>query len=304
MKTLLVTGASGFIGRHALAVAAARGYDVHAVAHREHAPEEPARGVTWHRADLLREADRGRVIDAVRPSHLLHFAWIAEHGRYWEAPENEAWLASSVDLVAKLEARGCHRVVAAGTCAEYDWADAALATSNCREETTPCRPHTLYGRSKLRFADELARRSTLSHAWGRLFLLYGPAEDPRRLVPSIARAILAGQEARIGPGTQVRDFLDVRDAGAAFVALLDSALEGPVNIGTGVGAPLADVARTVADLLGRPELLQVGALPPRPDDPPRLVPDIERLNETGFRPARSLREGLADAIGWWREHAR
>jgi len=302
VRTLLVTGASGFVGRHALEVAASRGFAVHAVAHRDQSGVSAPGAATWHRADLLREADRADLLEAVRPSHLLHFAWIAEHGRYWEAPENDLWVESSLDLVDRFAAQGGRRVTVAGTCAEYDWSAPLLATSACSETATPCQPHTLYGRSKLRFARELEKRGGVSHAWGRLFLLYGPSEDPRRLIPSVVRALRDGQVARIGPGTQVRDFLDVRDAAAAFVAVLDSSLEGAVNVGSGVGVSIADVARRLAELMGHPELLRVGALPARPDDPPRLVPDVSRLTETGFRPSRSLVEGLSEAIAWWRAH--
>lgn len=299
MRRVLVTGATGFVGRQALAPLTARGYEVHAVARR--APSASDSGVRWHEADLLDREARARLVEAVKPTHLLHFAWIAEHGAYWDSPLNPSWVEASQDLVERVQREGGTRIVGAGTCAEYDWTAAQLVQGDCVERVSPRRPATLYGSSKLRFADWLAARQGLSSAWGRLFFLHGPGEDPRRLVPVIVRALLAGQTAPIGPGTQIRDFLTTRDAGAAFAALLDSDVAGPVNIASGIDTSIAALALRIGDLLGRRELVAVGALPARSGDPARLVADVTRLGrEVGFRPSSDLDAGLVATIDWWR----
>ena len=299
MRRVLVTGATGFIGRQVLAPLTARGYEVHAAARRR--PAADAGGIVWHEADLLDQASRGHLIEQVRPSHLLHLAWIAEHGVYWESPLNRNWVEASQDLVERFQAAGGVRAVGAGTCAEYDWTAPQLAQGDCVERTSPRRPATLYGQSKLRFADWLGQRPGLSSGWGRLFFLHGPGEDPRRLVPSVITALIAGRAAPIGPGTQIRDFLTTEDAGAGFAALLDSAVSGPVNIASGIGVSVADLALRIGDLIGRRELVAVGALPARPGEPPRLVADVTRLGrEVGFHPGADLAAGLAATIAWWR----
>ncbi|HEU4533521.1 MAG TPA: NAD(P)-dependent oxidoreductase, partial [Polyangiaceae bacterium] len=163
-------------------------------------------------------------------------------------------------------------------------------------------PHTPYGAEKLRAASALLATPRLSAAWGRIFYLYGEHEDPRRLVPSVARALVRGERARLGPGTQLADFLEAREAAAAFVALLASEVTGVVNLGSGERRSVADVARELAALAGRPDALDLGALPPREGEPPRLVPELGRLrDEVGFRPSRGLREGLAAALAFWRQ---
>ena len=261
MRRALVTGATGFIGRQALAPLKARGYELHAVARRPPAQED---GIVWHQVDLLDRGSRARLIEEIKPSHLLHLAWIAEHGVYWESPLNRDWVEASQDLVERFQAAGGVRVVGAGTCAEYDWTAPQLAERDCVERTSPRRPATLYGQSKLRFADWLAQRAGLSSAWGRLFFLHGPFEDARRLVPSVITALLAGGNAPVGPGTQLRDFMTTEDAGAAFAALLDSDVAGPVNVASGYPVTIADVALRIGDLTGRRELVSIGALPARP----------------------------------------
>src|SRR5688572_5048389 len=140
MKRVLVTGASGFLGLHALPVLAARGFEVHATSLRKQ-PVVP--GVRWHQSNLLDEQSIARLIAEVRVSHLLHLAWCAVPGRFWTAPENLLWAGASLNLIRAFRDHGGERVVVAGTCAEYDW-----HAGPCREDTTPIRPATVYGRCK------------------------------------------------------------------------------------------------------------------------------------------------------------
>lgn len=293
---VLLTGASGFVGRAAIAPLLRRGFEVHALARRRIVA--PA-AVQWHQVDLF-AADRALddILAAVRPDYLLHFAWYAEPGKYWQAAENVDCLSGSLRLVRAFHAAGGRRVVMAGTCAEYDWSDAAPL-----RETSPRRPATLYGVCKNALQEVLTAYGAqhgLSAAWGRIFFPYGPHEPTVRLVPDLVRALLEGRVARCSSGGQVRDFIHVDDAAEAFVALLASDVRGAVNIGSGHGIAVKDVALTIAERLGRPDLLAIGALPDRPDEPPSLVADIGRLtNEVGVTP-RPIGEGLDAAIDWWR----
>src|SRR6185312_12912218 len=169
----------------ALGPLAARGYEVHGVASRD--------------ADLLDPEAVTRLVRDVRPTHLLHLAWYAVPGAFWESPENARWLEASTRLLEAFAVSGGTRAVVAGTCAEYDWSgDGALS-----EASTPLSPRTAYGEAKnaLRAA---AERLSVSLGWGRVFFLYGPHEDPRRLVASVARSLVAGEPARTTHGRQVR----------------------------------------------------------------------------------------------------
>lgn len=301
MSVVLVTGASGFIGRHAVAALTAAGHEVHGVA--RHEPADAA--AAWHKVDLLDSAARRSLIAEVRPSHLLHLAWETRHGYFWEAPENLDWVAATLDLVRCFHAAGGNRMVLAGSCAEYDWSPEGLDDGLCRERETPCRPTSLYGMAK-HVAHQLtaayAARNGMSHAWGRMFLAYGPHEADARLVPSVVLSLLAGKRVKLGDGNKRRDFMDARDAGAAFAALLASPVEGPVNIASGACLTIADVAGRLGHLIGKEDdLLDFGALAPRANDPPHLCADVARLTaEVGFVPGYDPERGLADAVAWWR----
>lgn len=288
---LLLTGARGIIGRHAVALLADQGYRVHALGRT---PGQDAR-ITWHAADLLDTAATARAVAAIRPSHLLHLAWTTEHGRFWSDPANLDWVGASLSLLRAFAAAGGRRAVLVGSCAEYDF-----SAPGPWAEDAPLVPHTLYGAAKdglRRIAEPFCRGAGIDLAWARLFLLCGEGEAPARLVPSLVRAFAAGQPARTGPGERQVDLIDTRDAGRALADLLLSDVQGPVNVARGVPASISEIAGTLAALAGRPDLLAVGALPARAGDPPSLLADTTRLQDTlGFLPRFDLQAMLADAL--------
>lgn len=289
MTRVLVTGGAGFIGREVVAALAGAGAEVHVVSRSPAVESELV-----HSADLLRTP--AAVIEAVRPDLLVHLAWVTEHRAYWSSPENLDWVAASLTMLRAFAAGGGRRVLIAGSCAEYGWDSSALTL---REDAT-LRPATLYGSSKAalqQVADSFLTGEGIELAWGRIFHLYGPGEGPGRLVPSIARPLLAGQPADTTEGTQVRDFLHVRDAGRALAELARSPVTGAVNIASGEGVAVREVAELVAVAAGRPELLRVGAVPSRAGDPARIVADIGRLrDEVGFQPSITLQQGVSEQV--------
>jgi nucleoside-diphosphate-sugar epimerase len=297
-RRVLLTGASGFIGRHAIAPLLARGFEVHAAGRRAVAPA--AAGVRWHDADLLAPSAAAALVDAVRPTHLLHLAWYVQPGAFWTSPENLRWVGASLDLVRAFRDGGGARAVLAGTCAEYDWG----APGHCVEGDTPTRPATLYGACKHALhevVEAYGRATGMSSAWGRIFLLYGPHEPPGRLVSSVAAALVRGDVAQCSHGEQLRDVLHVADVADAFAALLASDVTGAVNIASGAPVRLRDVVGELARRAGAGERVRIGALPAAANDPAVLTAAVERLRgEVGWAPAYDLGAGLEHTLAWWR----
>jgi nucleoside-diphosphate-sugar epimerase len=301
-RRVLVTGASGFVGHAAVPALLDRGFEVHGTCRKQ-----PVDGLAgqWHVCDLLDPATPRRLVDEVGPSHLLGLAWCTDHGRFWSDPTNLDWARATLALARAFVDAGGRRAVMAGSCTQYTWDESVLGSSGVlTEAATPRRATHLYGRAKQATTDLLEVWSAgvgLSYATGLLFFPYGPFEHPDRLVPSVTRQLLAGRPAETTAGAQVRDFVQVRDVGAALAALVDSDVSSSVNVGSGRGHSVAEVATTVARTLGREDLLRLGALPTRRDEPRAVVADVRRLeHEVGFVPSIDLESGVRDTVEWWR----
>jgi nucleoside-diphosphate-sugar epimerase len=299
MSSVLVTGASGFIGRQCLPILVAKGYDVHALSRRQLATPLP--GVSWHDLDLLRQGTPSEVIHQVQPDFLLHLAWNAVPVKFWEARENIDWVRASLELLSAFAANNGKRVIAAGSCAEYE-----INPGECLEEKTPLHPATLYGTCKHAFGrilESFSRRTDLSSAWGRIFFLYGPYEHPSRLIAYVVQSLLRGEPALCSDGKQVLDFMHVEDAASAFVALLENKIQGPVNIGSGRPVAVRDLLQEIGMQLGRPELIRLGARESS-SAVSRIWANVDRLTkEVGWKPHYDFASGIQQSIEWWRNSA-
>lgn len=292
-RRFLVTGASGFIGRHAVTELLDQGHDVVALSRSAHHIDERASRL---RCDLLAEADLGPVIQAANADTLLHFAWETRHGYYWEAPENLDWLAASVRLVKTFREAGGRRVVIAGTCAEY----LAPPDGICDALSTPCSPRHLYSASKdslRRVVEIYARKTGLSFAWVRVFHLTGPGEFENRLVPAAIRAFAEGRVFETKAAEKRLDIMDVRDCGRGFATIGASDIEGPVNVGSGVPVTIAEIVGELAALLGRSDLIVPKSATDRSGELPDCYADLTPLRcVLAFKPFYTLHEALLAAI--------
>ena len=293
MKRVLVTGGSGFVGRHCLPQLLELGYDVHVIS------SQPQTGdhVNWHMVDLMDQLAVASLMKSVQPTHLFHLAWITEPRRYSTAPENVDWLASSLQLLRSFHQHGGRRVVMTGSCAEYDW-----NYGWCREDLTPLKPATLYGQCKaalLATLEGYAKQVGLSWGWGRLFFMYGPHSHPSRIPGVVIESLSRNEPARCSHGNQIRDFLHIADVASALVALIDSEVQGPLNIASGEPVTIRQIVLQIADQFGRRNLVEFGAIPTAATDPPLLVADVRRLTlELGWKPVHSLASGLDATLEW------
>lgn len=289
---LLVTGASGFIGRHVLDLLRQRG--VHAWTLGRHAP------AGWPRdrhlaCDLL--ADAGACADVLHrfaPSHLLHLAWVTDPASYQTSPLNADWQRATQRLAHAFAQAGGRHLVVAGTCAEYDWSQGW-----CHEDTTPLRPATPYGMAKdstRRWLQDHARSHGLRLAWGRIFFPFGAGQAQARLIPALMAALRGRRAVFPVHAAQQRDFVAAPDVALAFWTLLQQPAQGCYNIASAQPVAIAEMVRMLARLLDadpEPVLAQATA----GAQPPVLVAgDNRRLRALGWQGAAPLVDALARMV--------
>jgi len=293
---VLITGASGFIGAHVTKTLISRNHQVTVLSR----PGNPMTRlqILQNRfqtifATIEDTEQLEKSINRLKPETCIHLAWYAEPGKYLDSPQNIQSLASSLSLFQTLIKAGCRQIIAAGTCFEYDTNFGYL------HEDTPARPASLYAASKLSFllmANQLAKQSGVSFAWGRIFYPYGPMEDERRLVPSAIKALRQETPFQASAGEQIRDYIHVADVASAFCTLMEKQADGVFNISTGSPVSIRQLLETLGQLMNRIDLVQLGALPYRAWEPPFICGNNMRLKKLGWQPLYSLVNGLSDAI--------
>jgi nucleoside-diphosphate-sugar epimerase len=267
----VLTGATGFVGRHILRELTERGQRVRVLVRnrtRLNAVAYSGLAEVVETPDLFAEAPTSLQTLVAGADLLIHAAWYAEPGKYLTSPINVDCLEGTLRLAQAFSRAGGRRFVGLGTCAEYDVSEGILRIE------TALRPDSLYAACKasaFQVLSKLLPGQGVSFSWCRLFYLYGDGEDKRRLVPYIRKQLQAGEPAQLTSGNQVRDFIEVRKAARLIVELAMGDVQGAANICTGVPTTVRELAQRVADEYGRPDLLRFGARADNLFDPPKVV---------------------------------
>lgn len=287
MKVLL-TGASGFLGRHVLECLHRQRIATLAIGRR---PPSAGLGADFIAVDLLDAPDLDDICQAAGATHLLHLAWYAEHGQYWTSPLNLRWTDATVRLVEAFCRAGGRQVVVAGTCAEYDW-----SYGYCREDTTPLNPATLYGAAKdatRRLIVAVCDQAQVPCAWGRIFLPFGDGEAFARLIPSLI-AVFRGLREPFGVNADAyRDFLHASEVAEGFMTLCRTEASGAYNISSGQPTQIGELVRALARRYDADPQAVLVLGTNRIGEPPLLVGESLKLRGLGWRPSASLSHWVA-----------
>jgi len=280
---ILITGGSGFVGQAFRRAARESG---HVLANLSRQAPDTSRDV--HLPGSL-AAPPWPEIERFAPDACVHAAWITTPGIYLESPENADWERWSLDFLGRLPALGVRQVVALGTCVEYRMGEVCLG-----EARTPLDPRSAYARAKCRVHAALRPvlgSAAVPFAWARLFYPYGEGEHPERLIRSLVRRLRADTTVTLRTPHSVKDYIHVDDVATALLAMLETRFDGAINLGTGTGIAVEVLARRLAAMLGRPELIEIPANPPS-DPLDRVVADSTRLRSLGWTPRVELEQGL------------
>ncbi len=269
-KRVLLTGATGFVGRQILAALLKAYIDLRLVLRHDSESRLPQIGVAEivRTVDLFKESAEWWAAVCQGVDTVIHAAWYAEPGVYMQSPKNLDCLVGTLQLAAGCAQAGVQRFVGIGSCSEYDMSVGHLSVS------TPLRPASPYAGAKAAAflaLSTLLLEQGISFAWARLFYLYGEGEDARRLVPYLRAHLSAGEPAELTSAMQIRDYLDVAVAGAEIAALALGSTNGAINICSGHAQTVRELAEQIADEYGRRDLLRFGARADNYFDPPCVV---------------------------------
>lgn len=293
MKKILLTGATGFVGRQIYLALTQAGHVVIPLIRSHSAPGLPERATDDNAtlsADLFAEtsdwwAKRLEGVDAV-----IHAAWYVEPGKYLDSPLNLNCVAGTLTLARGALDAGIRHFIGVGTCMEYRLPSERLTID------APLEPATLYAACKLSLYHMLTQyfaKTEATFSWCRLFYLHGEGEYAARLVPYIRERLGRGEVARLSAGTQLRDFLDVRQAGAMIADVVETGQPGAINICSGIPTTIRQLAERIADEYGRRDLLEFGTAAIHPSDPAAVVGVCNAITPT--RMPQALTESPVEA---------
>jgi GDP-4-dehydro-6-deoxy-D-mannose reductase len=295
-RRFLVTGGSGFVGTHLVRLLARQGHEVACVQTGPGNGLPP--GVRSYAMDLC---DR-RNLEALprRWDSVIHLAGPSIPGQYADAQPMVRSVAMTLNLLDHLEAA---KVLLVSSCHVY------APSLAMRAEDSPVLPQGRYGLSK-HLVEQMAGHygRTLDIRIARPFNHVGPGQRPELVLPSLLRRLREAGAGRAGAGQgeltmrgsdSIRDFVDVRDVAAAYLAILD--LDQPrdrcFNVCSGRGLRISEVAALAMELAGRPMDLRFEDRPNSADDNPYLVGSPERLmRASGWAPRIALGESLRDVL--------
>jgi nucleoside-diphosphate-sugar epimerase len=270
-KKILMTGSTGFVGRQILSYFATQDVYVTVIVRdgkQTLLMDNPAVQNIITTTDLFAESTEWWASVMQDIDTVIHVAWYTEPALYLQSSKNLDCLQGTLRMAKGATQAGVRRFVGIGTCFEYDLSYGMLSTE------TPLKPLTPYAGAKAAAYMALSQvlpAHGIEFVWCRLFYLYGEGEDVRRLVPYLREKIAAGEPAELTSGHQIRDFIDVCEAGRLVGQAVLGELQGAVNICSGIPITVKQLAENIADEYGRRDLLKFGARPDNLIDPPCVV---------------------------------
>lgn len=285
MKRVLLTGATGLIGKYAIQPLIDEGFEVFAVSSKEQTPQN---GIRWIEADLLNFSSIGEIFETIKPQHLLHFAWDTTPGSYLESNLNFEWVLASLEMLKQFNLHGGKRAVFAGTCFEYEFQDEPL------KEDDKLNPTSTYAKCK-NYLNQVAtlysETNNISFGWGRIFYVYGKGEQEKRLFPYVINSLKNDEEIVISSGELIKDYIFAADIAAGFVKFLDTNVCGCVNICTGNPIKIKEIVSLIASKLGKEHLVKFDYA--CSNQPPIIIGDNSRLtNEVRYKNFYTLNSAL------------
>jgi nucleoside-diphosphate-sugar epimerase len=289
-ERILVTGASGFIGRALVRRLVCSGASVACTARRR--PLEVAEGTSWIVGDLVDEEFVAHVVEQTRPDIVYHLGGASSASRSLDVvlPTLATNLTASVNVLKAVTERGCDRVVLVGSGDE---------PINGEPPSSPyaAAKHALHAYARMFHALYATPTTT-----ARLFMVYGPDQpDVAKLVPYTILSLLRGERPSFSSGRRLCDWVFIDDVVDALLAVASSSdcVDRVVDVGTGTLHCVRDVVEKLHVLLGSQAEPLFDGTSDRPHET-EDVADVVRAHQLcGWSPSTDLATGLERTVAWY-----
>lgn len=227
---ILLTGSTGFIGSHVLKKINKTDNTIYCMSRAKQYDDN------WVQVDLLNKAEIEKAVTQLKPDILIHLAWDVEHGKYWHNTNNADYKTASINLFKSFIKNGGHKIIAAGTCAEYPTSNQPVAENMVVDKNVL----TPYGRAK-REVCEWLENNFVDFTWCRLFGIYGAGEHKDRLFPSALKTIRLGRKFKIDNPNIFSDYIHADDFASFIEVAIQNDKIGVINLGTGKSKSLKNI---------------------------------------------------------------
>lgn len=307
MKRVLITGATGFVGANLARRLLGEGHMVHLLVRPGHNPWRIETIRTQIRLDEVNLDDITqvkKVVQAIKPEWVFH---LAVHGAYPFQTDLHQMIrtniVATINLVEVCREAGCEVLVNTGSSSEYGFKDHAPAEDEALE------PNSDYGVTKASatlYCRQIAKRYQFRLPTLRLYSVFGPYEEPSRLMPTLIMHGLRGEWPPLVDPAVARDYIyieDVLDAYCLAVTQPSDDFGAIYNVGTGRQTALREVVEVVRQELGIITEPQWGTMARRDWDTHVWVADNHKIRqELGWTPRYTLQQGIGETVQWFRNH--
>lgn len=291
MEKMLITGATGFLGKNFLQYVNKEKYEICSI-HRAGSIE----GVKGYYADIFDKKCIADIMTGIQADILVLFAWNVKSQAYWCSMENHKWADIMLFIAEQFLNHGGRYIIFAGTSAIYDYSYEFLVEDRKMEH-----PDTVYGISKL-YTSEMLRNMAESkgakYLEARLFSIFGIYERKGRLITNTIDALSKNQQIVNHKWKLERDYIYIKDAAMAISHLIDLKSEGVYNISSGKTISIETIIRTIAYCMGKEELITLSDFDGS-NEYMLIQGDNKKLLDTGFQIRYSFEDAVAEEIDWY-----
>jgi len=297
---VLITGASGFIGRHLIDILDQDNHEIHAI-YNLNKPSTDLKKVNWHQLNLFQDEQVKKFMANIKPTHVIHLAWYTEHGKFWNSEKNKDWVNATIKLFKEFKKLNGIKFISSGTKAEYfdgEFSQEHLNSSfECKEEMLAS-PDTIYGQSKNLLHETLQEldKENKCLVWARIFDTYGPYENNKKFCSYVIKNIKKNEDIICNNPNIAMDFLHVHDIAMALSFILHSDFLGTINISSGKSVTLKYISEYIVGKLGKEYLLKLNQ---DSKDRRRILGNNTLLKNIGWVPSYEIESGLNDLIKFY-----